>query len=291
MINTPLVSVLMTVYNREEFISQAIDSVLKSTYQNWELILVDDGSTDKSLRIIRDYETHDNRIKVFQNKTNLGDYPNRNQAAAYAKGKYLKYVDADDMIYPYGLEQLVFYMEQFPEAGFGLCSLEQDLEKIFPFMLTPEQIYKRHYFEGKLVFHKAPLSSIIRKDVFKAVGGFANVRHFGDSDLWHRLSQRYPLVLMPHGIAWYRKTDGQEASVRRKNPLNRLKTIHSAYKHTVSDNSPLSRKEQEIMKVKFLKLEASAIIFGYRKFGWKKGQEMKKFSGLTYIDIIKNKLG
>ncbi|MDW5287875.1 glycosyltransferase family A protein [Formosa sp. PL04] len=286
----PLVSVLMTVYNREEFISEAIDSVLKSTYQNWELILVDDGSTDKSLEIIRDYERQDNRIKVYQNEINLGDYPNRNQAAAYAKGKYLKYVDADDMIYPYGIEQLVYFMEQFPEAGFGLCSLEQDLEKIFPFMLNPEQIYKRHYFEEKLVFHKAPLSSIIRKDVFEAVGGFANVRHYGDSDLWHRLSQIYPLVLMPHGIAWYRKTDGQEASVRRQNPLNRLKTINSAFNHTVSENSPLSNKEQVIMKTKFLKLGASAIIFGYRKFGWKKGQEMKAFAGLSYLEIIKNKL-
>ena len=268
--NQPLVSVLMTVYNREAYLAEAIESVMASTYEHWELIVVDDRSKDTSLAIAESYAKKDSRIKVFLNETNLGDYPNRNQAAAYAQGKYLKYVDADDMIYPYGLEQLVYYMEQFPEAGFGLCSLEQDLEKIFPFMLYPEQIYKRHYFEEKQVFHKAPLSSIIKKDVFEAVGGFANVRHFGDSDLWHRLSQTYPLVLMPHGIAWYRKTDGQEASVRRKNPLNRLKTINSAFNHTVSEHSPLSPKEQAIMKAKFLKQEASAIIFGYRKFGWKK---------------------
>ncbi|PNW26875.1 glycosyltransferase family 2 protein [Formosa algae] len=288
--NQPLVSVLMTVYNREEFISQAIDSVIKSTYQNWELILVDDGSTDSSLNIIRNFEAQDCRIKVYQNETNLGDYPNRNQAAAYAKGKYLKYVDADDMIYPYGMEQLVYYMEQFPEAGYGLCSLEQDLNKLYPFMLSPEETYNRHYFEHIEVFHKAPLSSIIRKDIFEAVGGFANVRHFGDSDLWHRLSQKYPVVLMPHGIVWYRKSDGQEASIRRKNALNRSKTIQSAFKHTVSDNSPLSKEKQDIMRSKFLKLEASAILFGYRKVGWKKGEEMRKFTGMNYFEIIKYKM-
>ena len=162
MAHNPLVSVLMTVYNREKYIRQAIESVIASTFQEWELIIVDDRSKDNSVMIARSYAEKDSRIKVYVNEQNLGDYPNRNQAASYANGKYLKYVDADDMIYPHGLELLVYYMEQFPDAGYGLCSLPQDKLSIFPFELSPEKAYYRHYFEQPL-FHKAPLSSIIKK--------------------------------------------------------------------------------------------------------------------------------
>ncbi|MBN2662839.1 MAG: glycosyltransferase family 2 protein, partial [Bacteroidales bacterium] len=99
--NNPFVSVLMTAYNREKYIAEAIESVIASTYQNWELIIVDDGSKDKTVEIAKQYEAKDPRIKVYINEKNLGDYPNRNKAASYAKGKYLKFVDADDLIYPF----------------------------------------------------------------------------------------------------------------------------------------------------------------------------------------------
>src|SRR5579862_5201402 len=113
----PLVSVLMTAYNREEFIAKAIQSILDSTYSNFELIVVDDCSTDSTIRIAKEYETKDKRIRVFLNEKNLGDYPNRNKAASYASGKYLKYVDSDDIIYPFGLAMMVNRMEAFPEAA------------------------------------------------------------------------------------------------------------------------------------------------------------------------------
>ena len=145
-----MVSVLMTVYNREKYIAEAIESVLASTYQDWELIIVNDRSKDRSVAIANTYAERDERIKVYLNEKNLGDYPNRNQAVGYAKGKYIKYVDADDMIYPHGLEVLVHFMEQFPDAGYGLCSLPQDKFKIFPFVLNPSDAYKRHYFEERL---------------------------------------------------------------------------------------------------------------------------------------------
>ena len=126
MSDTPLVSVLMTSYNREKYIGEAIESVLNSSYRHFELIIVDDGSKDRTMEIARQYAEKDQRVKVYRNERNLGDYPNRNKAASYATGKYLKYVDADDLIYPWGLELLVQMMEKFPNAGWGLCSLEQD---------------------------------------------------------------------------------------------------------------------------------------------------------------------
>ena len=68
------------------------------------------------LAIAKSYEQKDARIKVYVNDKNLGDYPNRNKAASYAKGKYIKYLDADDLIYPHGLEVMVHTMEQFPRG-------------------------------------------------------------------------------------------------------------------------------------------------------------------------------
>ncbi|HEV9035886.1 MAG TPA: glycosyltransferase family 2 protein [Puia sp.] len=212
---TPLVSVLMTAYNREKYIGSAMESVLNSGYKNLELIIVDDGSKDNTVEIARGYADKDPRVRVYINEKNLGDYPNRNQAAAYANGKYLKYVDADDYIYPWGLGLLVDMMEAFPSAGWGLCSLEQYVPKPFPFQLSPKEAYEFHYL-GPGLFHKAPLSSIIRTDAFRSVGGFAPIRMAGDFEMWHRLGQKYPVVLMPHGIVWYREHDAQEMNSHRK---------------------------------------------------------------------------
>ena len=140
MIN-PKISILTTVYNREKYLAACIDSVLASTYQDWELIIVDDVSTDISVAIARAYEQKDVRIKVYVNDKNLGDYPNRNKAASYAKGKYLKYLDADDIIYPHGLEIMVHTMEQFPEAGLGISQKVAEDIKPYPFLMDPKETF------------------------------------------------------------------------------------------------------------------------------------------------------
>src|ERR1041384_7268362 len=100
----PLVSVLMTAYNREDYIAEAIESVLASTYTNFELIIVDDCSSDNTVAIAKEYKAKDKRIKVYVNEKNLGDYPNRNKAASYANGDFLMYVDSDDKILTDGIQ-------------------------------------------------------------------------------------------------------------------------------------------------------------------------------------------
>ncbi|MFB9054539.1 glycosyltransferase family 2 protein [Formosa undariae] len=288
--STPLVSVLMTVYNREKYIAEAIASVIASTYQNWELIIVDDRSKDTSVEIAKSFQDKDERIKVYINEHNLGDYPNRNQAASYAKGKYLKYVDADDMIYPHGIELLVYYMEQFPDAGYGLCSLAQDKEKQYPFQLNPEEAYKRHYFEQNL-FHKAPLSAIINKSAFNKVGAFSGKQHLGDFEMWHVLSQKFPVVLMPPGIVWYREHDDQQMNDNRTDPYVPFKYMLIAEDLLNSDKCPLSTLDKEKAFKKVKNQQAGAIVSAIKHHSLKKAIEMKDASSLSYIDIIKNKLG
>ncbi|MDQ2719747.1 MAG: glycosyltransferase [Bacteroidota bacterium] len=202
-------SVLMTAFNREKYIASAIESVLASAYKDFELLIVDDSSTDETVKIAKEYAAKDDRVKVFINDKNFGDYPNRNKAASLAKGKYLKYVDSDDYIYPNGLEIMVKSMEDLPEAGFGLCSLKPDAERPFPFMLQPKEAYEYHFF-GPGLFHKGPLTAIFLKSAFDKMGGFKEDRMISDTDMWHRMALQFPVVLMPDGIVWQRRHAEQE---------------------------------------------------------------------------------
>ena len=143
----PLVSVLMTAYNREKFIGEAIESVLASTYANFELIIVDDGSSDTTVSIAKSYAVKDERIKIYINEKNIGDYNNRNKAAGYANGKYIKYVDSDDIIYPESLSIFVQSMEKFPEAAVGIMSSQGQDEQPFPFLMQPQEAYYYHFYK------------------------------------------------------------------------------------------------------------------------------------------------
>lgn len=283
--NQPLVSVLMPSYNSEKFIGFAIQSVLDSTYTNFELIITDDNSTDNTYKIAKSFEEKDSRVIVYLNDKNYGDYPNRNKAASYARGKYLKYVDHDDFIYPYGLEQLVYYMEQFPEAGYGLCSLNQDDKLIYPYQLSPKETYERHYFHSSL-FHKAPLSSIIKKEVFDALNGFTGKPLLGDFEFWHLISQQHPLVLMPHGIVWYRKHENQESRKLINNPLQSFNYLIIGQELIESKNCPFDNEEKKKVVQKYKINQARAIVSAFKNGFWKEGIMMKRRSQMTYLNIM-----
>ncbi len=287
----PLVSVLMTAYNREKYIADAIESVINSTYKNWELIIVDDRSTDNTVEIAQKYAKQDSRIRIYVNDKNLGDYPNRNKAASYAHGKYLKYVDADDMLYPYGLEQLVYYMEQFPDAGYGLCSLPQDRERIYPFSLSPEQAYRRHYIENKWIFHKAPLSSIIKRSVFEATGGFSGKPYLGDMELWLKLSQKYSVVLMPHGIVWYRIHQDQQNTQNKTRPEVPFSYFVMEYDMINSEECPLSPEDKEFVKRKILRRQARNILFYLRRGKVGIARKLLQMSNLNALTLLPNAFG
>jgi len=281
--NWPLVSILMTAFNREKYIAEAVDSVLLSTYTHWELIIVDDVSTDNTVAIAKQYEERDDRIKVYVNENNLGDYPNRNKAASYAKGKYLKYLDADDQLYPHGLRIMVEYIEHFPDAGWGLMSLQQDTDRPFPFMLYPKEIYGRHYFQ-KSIFHKAPLSSIIKREVFNDVNGFRHVRHYGDYEMWHRLAKYYPLVLMHDGLVWWRGHEGQEADKRKSKPWVAIETINSAIQHIADKDCPLTEDEKKDILKRLKKNQTRQILMRVKEGRIKAAIKMYKL-------IIKRNVG
>lgn len=208
--NQPLVSVLMTAYNREKYIAEAIESVIASTYENWELIIVDDQSKDRTIEIAKSYEVKDNRIKVYLNEKNLGDYPNRNKAAELAKGKYIKYLDSDDLIYPHGLQVMLEAMEKFPEAEIGMSFNNYEEKMPLPIIFSSEQSFRYHFFYKGLLYI-GPSGCIYRKDYFDNIGGFdPQFKVAADYHFNLRAASQNKIVLFNRDLIWWRQHEGQE---------------------------------------------------------------------------------
>jgi len=206
----PTVSVLVTVYNREPYLAESVESILNSTFQDFEVIIVDDRSSDDSVAIARAFAARDSRCKVYENPENLGDYPNRMKAASLASGRYIKYLDSDDIIYPYSLAIMVEAMERYPNAALGLVHSVSQAEAPYPSLRTPEQAY-REQFLGRGCLNCGPSGAIIRRGLFEKVGGYdPSWGVIADIELWFRMAMRWPIVLLPPGLAWWRRHQAQE---------------------------------------------------------------------------------
>ena len=118
---SPIVSIVMPVYNRSLLLSRAIDSVLKQTYHDFELVIVDDGSTDETQYLLNFYlKTYPDKIIVHRNESNLGVSNSRNIGNKLARGKYIVVLDSDDYFLPDFLENAVGYMETHPSIDLGI---------------------------------------------------------------------------------------------------------------------------------------------------------------------------
>lgn len=222
--HSPLVSVLVTVYNREAYLRECIESILQSTFGDFEVIVVDDKSTDRSMDIAKVFANLDSRVKVFQNERNLGDYPNRNRAAQLASGYYLKYVDSDDTITPECLEKMVLAMQLHSDAAYAL-SYPRPVGTQRPLYLRPEEAYREHLINRQGFFCAGPLRGMIRTDRFREVGGFRpQARNMGDTILWMELSRRWPMLVLEDGLTVWREHENQEFNLVREVGWNNVMT-------------------------------------------------------------------
>src|SRR5690625_4493762 len=110
--NEPLISVITPAYNAARFISETIDSVRQQTYLNWEMIIVDDCSTDRTAEIVEEYIQKDHRIHFIQLEKNSGSAIARNTAMDHAKGDFIAFLDSDDLWYPEKLEKQLKFMQK-----------------------------------------------------------------------------------------------------------------------------------------------------------------------------------
>jgi glycosyltransferase involved in cell wall biosynthesis len=243
-----IVSVLMTAFNREEYIGEAIESVLASSIKEFELIIVDDCSSDRTVEIALSYQAKDSRIRIYINEKNLGDYPNRNKAAAYAKGKYLKYLDSDDVMYPHCLEVMVTAMERYPNSAFGLSSTSNK-NYPYPISVSPRDSYEQH-FGGFGHFDRAPGSSIIKREIFVKENGFLIPKYAGDTELWFRLAQKYDLVLFPRDLVWDRCHSQTQSNLERLD--KNIGKFRRGLIHDFLRSSDCPLNENDVKKIKMM---------------------------------------
>lgn len=273
----PKVSVLITSYNREKYITEAIESVLSSSFQDFEIIIVDDASIDRTVEIVKRYEKLDYRIKLYINKKNIGDYPNRNKAASYATGKYLKYLDSDDTMSPLCLSRMVFEMEKSPDCAFGISS--RCLSHVFKH--HPTDSYKTHFFE-RGILDLSPSSSIIRRDVFFEEKGFIELRCVSDFEFWLRLALKYPFLEFEKNLVNWREHEGQEIIIGRIEYIEHNLNIIS----TKLQESNLNINDRKLVIDKYKKFTSREILKNISVLGFKKVIHLFKINKLNLFDVI-----
>lgn len=235
----PFVSVLMTAYNREKLITEAIESVLACSYSNFELIIVDDQSTDNTLGVIKQYALKDTRIRYYQNEKNLGDYPNRNRAASYATADYIAYLDSDDKMLPGGLAMCIDAMQKFPQSGIGMYWL---YSKEAPFCFAGNDAIKQHFFKQQLLII-GPGGTLLKRSFFEKMGGYPE-KYGPANDMYFNLKAACysDVVLFPFEFIFYRQHEAQE----NKNQFGYLYNNYLYLSDALNELPlPLSGKEKQ----------------------------------------------
>ena len=178
---SPLVSVVMPVFNGEKYLAEAIESILTQTFADFELLIVDDASEDGSADIIRDFQNRDARIRSIKLAENVGIASARNKGNAVANGEYIAAMDCDDVSMPERLEKQVDFMQSNPRIGLlGTCArtVNADLTSYrdFEVPLQHALITINIYFRPRFVHS----STMIRREYMIAVGGYAPGRRVAD---------------------------------------------------------------------------------------------------------------
>jgi glycosyltransferase involved in cell wall biosynthesis len=188
----PTVSIVIPTFNRATLLPESISSVLKQSYSNFEVIVVDDGSTDSTADIVNSF--CDTRL-IFVKQDNKGRSAARNRAIAMARGRYIAFLDSDDMYLEGKLEKQINYMDSHPNVGMtytsALCIDERG--NLLPRKYEATVSGNIHEQIAFYIPVTITLPTVmVRREVFDAVGGFDETMYrFEDTDMWRRISKSY----------------------------------------------------------------------------------------------------
>jgi glycosyltransferase involved in cell wall biosynthesis len=211
----PLFSVLIANYNRAEFLADCLDSVCKQTYSNWEIICIDDYSTDNSMDIIQKYANHDSRIHFFQNEKNSGCGYTKARCAYLASGEFCGFLDSDDALLPSAIEIMVERHIAFPNVSIVysrhfLCDQNLHIRDI-------SKDYTNAHFTSQLetpiIFHFA----VFKNNLYKKTEGIdPSMLRAVDQDLYLKLEETGPVLFINLALYLYRNNK-KSISLRNNN--------------------------------------------------------------------------
>lgn len=201
----PLVSVLVPAYNCETYVAEAVSSMLSQTFADFELLVIDDGSTDATRAALE--SIHDPRLRLVSNPRNLGLIATLNRGLDLATGRYIARMDADDISAPERLEKQVEFLESHPDVDVlgTMVNLIDEEGRIFGSLSnypTSAEDVRTYLLRECCLVHPTVM---FRKEVVRAAGGYdASARHAEDYDLWLRLSDRHLIANLPEKLVSYR---------------------------------------------------------------------------------------
>jgi len=199
----PVVSLVMTVYNMDRYIERSLKSAIAQTFENWELIVWDDGSTDESAAIAQRYADKDQRIRFYQGAENIGQGRALQQAHTLTKGEFVGWLDADDWLAPTALQETVECLRQNPDYGMVYTDhvdvdekgIQHDLGYRCQIPFSPQRL-----LVDLLIFH----FRLVRQTVFSAVDGFnLEIECAEDYDLFLRISEITPVYHLQRPLYFY----------------------------------------------------------------------------------------
>ncbi|MEA5619609.1 glycosyltransferase family A protein [Cronbergia sp. UHCC 0137] len=186
----PEISVLLCTYNRAEYLDYCINSVINQTFADWELLIVDDGSTDNTFEVVNPYLLKFNNIRYLKHRNKkLGLAKNAGTQASF--GKYITFIDSDDAYKPHHLESRLEYLKQHP-----------DVDLIQGGFFSEEEIFVADYFQpGKTInLRECVLGPTFfgKRRVFFELGGFHNIPYGEDTDFWERAEKIFKTQNITH---------------------------------------------------------------------------------------------
>jgi glycosyltransferase involved in cell wall biosynthesis len=203
---SPFFSIITVTYNSSKFVRDAIESVLASTYTNFEYIIGDDCSMDNTWEIIQEYE--DPRIVKYRNETNLNEYPNRNKAISIAKGQWILFIDGDDFIYPHGLDVFHYYISRNEDASIFIQKNYLN-NVIWPIKVNPTGFLINDFFGSIRLSSSSFASNVFKRDILNHIGNLSTEFKTGDEDIRLRFGAITNTVYIPGWLTWPRETPGQ----------------------------------------------------------------------------------
>lgn len=304
----PFFSVVIPLYNKEEYIEETLKSVLNQTFKDFEVIIVNDGSTDNSLTIVKGF--NDERIKIH-NQKNKGAAHTRNQCIKKSRGKYMALLDADDFWESNHLQELKKLIDKFPNAGLycNNYSIRRSKNLVFPTLFNFEHpndcLIIPDFFASNIIdCIPSSSSTAFLKSCFNEIGGYnTSIRSGQDTDLWIKFGLKYkvafnPIVTMTYNnydlnslsnskynndrykfINTYANEEKENKSLKKYLDINRYAL---AIRCLLNDEYELCQKLKKEIYYKNLTLK-QRILLSFPKYILKKANQFQKF-------LIKNNI-
>lgn len=268
--SAPELSVVMLVYNSEKYLEEAVTSVLEQTFTNFEFIIINDGSTDQSLRIIKSFS--DQRIKVINNPENIGIPRSRNIGLKSASGKFLAWVDSDDIVIRQRFEKQISFLKEHP--GYGVCGTWQKRfggtkEFVARVSCDPESIKAKLLFKTSILNPTSMWNIHVIRKFHLTFNEELPISE--DFDFYQRAAYLFPMANLPEVLHLYRAS---ETSIMKKFDFRQdaYKKIHNHIYRRAIGKLGLTTGEEELRIHGLIASEELCDNFGdYRKsFEWLK---------------------